>query len=129
MLTTVRALPRCRKTKLGEMGNGRVVVANLRQERVLRLGDDLTQQTVPSIYSGAKRWPVNLVWRGGGRRKRGYWRTRLVAFTMAALRRSPGMHVVIHCDVLTLQDAWPGRIMVNYDDASTIVHGGTRRPE
>jgi hypothetical protein len=37
---------------------------------VLRLGDDLMQQTMPSIYSGAKRWPVNLVWRGGGRRVR-----------------------------------------------------------
>jgi hypothetical protein len=69
-LTTVRALPRWRKTELGEMGNWRVVVANQRQERVLRLGDDLTQQTVPSIYSGAKRWPVNLVWRGGGRRRK-----------------------------------------------------------
>jgi hypothetical protein len=67
----VRALPRWRKTELGEMGNWRVVVANRRQERVLMLGDDLTQQTVPSIYSGAKRWLVNLVWRGGGRRRKG----------------------------------------------------------
>jgi hypothetical protein len=45
-------------------------VANRRQEWVLGLGDDLTQQTVPSIYSGAKWWAVNLVWRGGGRRVR-----------------------------------------------------------
>jgi hypothetical protein len=43
-LTTVRALPRWRKTELGEMGNWRVVVANRRQERVLRLGDDLTSR-------------------------------------------------------------------------------------
>jgi hypothetical protein len=52
------------------MGNWRVVVANRRQERVLRLGDDLTQQTVPSIYSGAKLWLVNLVWRGAGWRRK-----------------------------------------------------------
>jgi hypothetical protein len=52
------------------MGNWRVVVANQRQEWVLRLGDDPTQQTVPSIYSGAKRWPVNLVQHGGDRRVR-----------------------------------------------------------
>jgi hypothetical protein len=71
MLTMVRALPRWRKTELGEMGNWRAVVANRRQERVLRLGDDLTQQTVPSIYSGAKQWPVILVWRGGGWRRKG----------------------------------------------------------
>jgi hypothetical protein len=45
-------------------------VANRRQERVLRLGDDLTQHTVSSIYSGAKRWPVNLVWCGGGQRRK-----------------------------------------------------------
>jgi hypothetical protein len=65
-----RPLSRWRKIELGEMGNWRVVVANRRQERVLRLGDNLAQQTVPSIYSGAKRWPVNLVWHGGGRRVR-----------------------------------------------------------
>jgi hypothetical protein len=46
-------------------------MANRRQERVLRLGDNLTQQTVPTIYSGAKQWPVNLVWHGGGRRRKG----------------------------------------------------------
>ena len=55
---------------MGEMANWRVVVANRKQERVLRLGDNLMQQTVPSIYRGAKRWPVNLVWRGGGRRRK-----------------------------------------------------------
>jgi hypothetical protein len=31
---------------------------------------NLAQQTVPSIYKGAKRWPVNLVSHGGDRRKR-----------------------------------------------------------
>jgi hypothetical protein len=45
-------------------------VANQRQEQELRLGDDLTQQTMSSIYSGAKRWPVNFVWHGGGRRRK-----------------------------------------------------------
>jgi hypothetical protein len=53
------------------MRNWRVVAANWRQEQVLGLGDNLTQSTMPSIYRGAKRWPVNLVWRGGGRRRRG----------------------------------------------------------
>jgi hypothetical protein len=38
--------------------------------------------------------------------ERGYWRTRLVAFTMAALRRSPGMHDVIHCDVVLRLSTW-----------------------
>jgi hypothetical protein len=32
--------------------------------------------------------------------ERSHWRTRLVAFTVTALRRSPGMHDVIHCDVV-----------------------------
>jgi hypothetical protein len=35
----------------------------------------------------------------------------------------------MHSDVLTLQDAWSGRIMVNSGDASTIDRGGTRWPE
>jgi hypothetical protein len=38
---------------------------------MLWLGDNLLQQTVPSIYKGAKQWPVNLVSHGGSRRKRG----------------------------------------------------------
>jgi len=37
---------------------------------MLWLGDNLAKQTVPSIYKGAKRWPVNLVSHGGGQRKR-----------------------------------------------------------
>jgi hypothetical protein len=57
------------ETELGETGNWRVVVANRRQERMLGLGDDPTQQTMPSIYSGAKRWPVNLVKTRGGRKE------------------------------------------------------------
>jgi hypothetical protein len=44
-------------------------VTNRRQERVLGLGDDPTQQTVLSIYSGAKRWPENLVKTCGGRKE------------------------------------------------------------
>jgi hypothetical protein len=36
------------------------VVANRRQERVLRLGDDPTQQIVLSIYSVLERW--RLIW-------------------------------------------------------------------
>jgi hypothetical protein len=55
---------------LGEMGNWRVVVANRRQERVLRLGDDPMQQTVPSIYSVLERRPSILDWRAGGRRRK-----------------------------------------------------------
>jgi hypothetical protein len=34
------------------------------------LGDNLAKQIVPSIYKGAKRWPVNLVLHSGDRRKR-----------------------------------------------------------
>jgi hypothetical protein len=45
-------------------------VANRRQEQFLGLGDDPTQQTVPSIYSGAKRWPVNSGETRGGRKER-----------------------------------------------------------
>jgi hypothetical protein len=44
-------------------------VANRRQERVLRLGDDPTQQTVPSIYSVLERWPVNLMEMRSGRKE------------------------------------------------------------
>jgi hypothetical protein len=55
------------ETEFGEMGNWRVVVANRRQERVLRLGDDPMQQTVPSIYSVLEWW--RLIWTNcaGGR--------------------------------------------------------------
>ena len=68
-LTTVRALPRRWNTELGETRNWRVVVANRRQEQFLGLGDDPTQQIVPSIYSGVKRWPVNLMETRGGRKE------------------------------------------------------------
>ena len=53
---------------MGEMGIWIVVVANRRQERVLRLGDDPTQQTMPSIYSVLERWPVNFMETHDGRR-------------------------------------------------------------
>jgi hypothetical protein len=63
------------ETELGETGNWRVVVANRWQDQVLGLGVDPTQQTVPSIYSGAKRWPVNLVETHGGRKEgMSHWR-------------------------------------------------------
>jgi hypothetical protein len=57
-------------TKLGEEGNSPAMVGNRGQGWVLWLDDNLAQQTVPSIYKDAKRWPVNLVLHGGGRRKR-----------------------------------------------------------
>jgi hypothetical protein len=38
--------------------------------------------------------------------EKGHWRTRLVAFTVAALRRSPGMHDSIHCDVVQRFSTW-----------------------
>jgi hypothetical protein len=57
-------------TNLGEEGNSPAMVANRGQGWVLWLSDNLEQQTVPSIYKGAKWWPVNLVSHGGGRRKR-----------------------------------------------------------
>jgi hypothetical protein len=117
------------ENRFGGMGNWRVVVANRRQERVLRLGDNLTQQTVPPIYSGTKWWPVNLIWRGGGQRVR-----RALSRELGGINRggSPTMArlvISIHSDVLSLQDAWSGRIMVNSGDASMIDRGGTRWPE
>jgi hypothetical protein len=48
--------------------------------------------------------------------ERGHWRTRLVAFTVAALRRSPGMHDAIHCDVVQRFSTW-----------CTVVSGQRRR--
>ena len=38
--------------------------------------------------------------------ERGHWRTRLVAFTVAALQRSPGMHDAVHCDVVLRFSTW-----------------------
>jgi hypothetical protein len=66
----------------------------------------LAEPRVRSIYRLRGRWRVNLGWRGGGRRRKGHWRTRLVTFTMAALRRSPGMHDAIHCDVVLRLSTW-----------------------
>jgi hypothetical protein len=37
---------------------------------MLWLGNNLAKQTVPSIYKGAKQWPVNLVLHSGTQRKR-----------------------------------------------------------
>jgi hypothetical protein len=56
--------------QLGENPNSVAVVANRGQGWMLWLGDNLAKQTVPSIYKGTKRWPVNLVLHGGGQRKR-----------------------------------------------------------
>jgi hypothetical protein len=46
------------------------MVANQRWEWLLWLRDNMVQHTGPSIYKGAKRWPVNLVSHSGGRRTR-----------------------------------------------------------
>ena len=40
-----------------------------------------------------------------------------------------GLVIPIHSDVLTLQDAWSGQIMVNSGDVSTIDRGETRWSE
>ena len=48
--------------------------------------------------------------------ERGHWRTRLVAFTVAALQRSPGMHDAVHCDVVLRFSTW-----------RTVVSGQRRR--
>ena len=69
-LATRRGFTATQSTNLRGKGNWRVAVANRRQEQVLWLGDKLAQQAVPSIYKGAKRWPVNLVLHGGDRRRR-----------------------------------------------------------
>jgi hypothetical protein len=66
----------------------------------------LAEPQVRSIYrlrgGGARIW-VGAVAVG---EERGHWRTRLVAFTVAALRRSPGMHDAIHCDVVLRLSTW-----------------------
>jgi hypothetical protein len=36
----------------------------------------------------------------------GHWHSGLVAFTVAALLRSPGMHDVFHCDVVKRFSTW-----------------------
>jgi hypothetical protein len=82
-LATARVLSRWRKTELGRKRNWRAVVANRRQGRVLWRRDYLTELAVCLIYSMQERWPPILDWRAGGRRGRGYWRTRLVATTVA----------------------------------------------
>jgi hypothetical protein len=64
-LAAMRCFTAAQSTKLGEEGNSLAMVGNRGQGWVLWLGDNLAQQTVPSIYKGAKRWLVNLVLHGG----------------------------------------------------------------
>jgi hypothetical protein len=56
-------------TNLGGNPNSTAVVANRGQGWMLWLGDNIAEQTVLSIYKGAKRWCRIL--KGGDRRSRG----------------------------------------------------------
>jgi hypothetical protein len=54
---------------LGEVSNWRALVDDLRHELMDWVLDYLAKMTAHSIYRLRKRWPVNLRWRGGGRRE------------------------------------------------------------
>jgi hypothetical protein len=69
-LATARSLRAVLWTDLGEVPNWRALVDDLRHELMDWVLDYLAKPTTHSIYRIPKRWPVNLRWRGGGRRKR-----------------------------------------------------------
>jgi hypothetical protein len=91
--------------------------------------DYLTNLTAHSIYRLRGRWRVNLVWRGGGRRRKGSPAQTIHEDIVAGSPAMDGLVIPIHSDVLTLQEAWSSRIMVNSGDDSTIDRGGTRWSE
>jgi hypothetical protein len=70
-LATVRPSLRWRKTDLGEVSNSGALVSNWRHEWVCWVHNYIAKRRVCSIYSAHERWPVNLRWRGGGRREGG----------------------------------------------------------
>jgi hypothetical protein len=55
-------------TDLGKVSNWRALVDDLRHELMDWVLDYLAEPTTCSIYRIPERWPVNLRWRGGGRR-------------------------------------------------------------
>jgi hypothetical protein len=55
---------------LGEIPNWRAQVSNWRHSLVAWVLDYLTDPTTHSIYRLRGRWPVNLGWRDGGRRRK-----------------------------------------------------------
>jgi hypothetical protein len=55
-------------TDYGEISNWRALVDDLRHELVYWLLDYLAELMACSIYRIPERWPMNLRWRGGGRR-------------------------------------------------------------
>jgi hypothetical protein len=69
-LATTRSLCAVLWTDLGEISNWRARVDDLRHELVYWLLDYLAEPMTCSIYRIPERWPVNLRWRGGGRRER-----------------------------------------------------------
>jgi hypothetical protein len=69
-LATASSLSTVLWTDLGEVSNWRALVDDLRHELVYWLLDYLAEPTTHSIYRLQGRWPVNLGWRGSGRRER-----------------------------------------------------------
>jgi hypothetical protein len=68
-LATVRSLSRWQKPDLGKILNWRALVTDSEYELVFWLLDYPVEPATHSIYSFQRRWPVNLGWRGGGRRE------------------------------------------------------------
>jgi hypothetical protein len=66
----------------------------------------LAEQAGSAIYSRLERWRPISRRCAGGREEEGYWRSGLVAFTVAALRRSLGMHDMFHYDVVKRFSTW-----------------------
>jgi hypothetical protein len=69
-LATVRSLRAVLWTDLGEISNWRDLVDDLTHELMDWGLDYLAEPIARSIYRIPERWPVNLRWRGGGRRER-----------------------------------------------------------
>jgi hypothetical protein len=68
-LATTRSLRAVLWTDFGEVSNWRALVDDLRHEWMDWVLDYLAKPTACSIYRIPEWWPVNLRWRGGGRRK------------------------------------------------------------
>jgi hypothetical protein len=56
---------------LGDVSNSGALVSNWRHEWLCWVHNYLVEPRVCSIYNALEWWPVNLGWRGGGRREGG----------------------------------------------------------
>jgi hypothetical protein len=91
---------------LGEIPNWGALVDDLRWGLVYWVHNYLAEQAGRQFIgslSGGVQFREDALANG---EKEGYWRASLVAFTVAALRRSPGMQDIIHCDVVQRFSTW-----------------------